>query len=306
MAAKLVVSAANSALGRVVLERALLRPGFEIVALVRSARAESELPPLPRERARAVRVEYSDASALRDACAGATGVIHLAGILIESRTTRYPEANVETTRALVDAVRAAGGAKFVLVSAVGADARAANPYWRSKGEAEALVRASGLPYTILRCPLVLGCKNAGVQAVAREIKIPFVPLPGGGLNLEQPIDARDAADGALHAALDASCARDATLDLVGPETLELRELVRRAARAIGRNPPFVVPVPVAPLRALLGLRTTLFGPGFSPDVIDVMLTDARFDPAPAAKALRIDLRPLDETIAHSLALMECA
>ena len=68
----------------------------------------------------------------------------------------------------------------------------------------------------------------------------------------------------------------------------------------------MLPVPVAPLRALLGLRTKLLGPGFSPDVIDVMLTDSRFDPAPAAKALGIELRPLDETIAHSLALLGCA
>ena len=54
------------------------------------------------------------------------------------------------------------------------------------------------------------------------------------------------------------------------------------------------------------LRTALFGPGFSPDVIDVMLSDTRFDPLPAAKALGIELRALDETLAHSLALMGCA
>ena len=305
MAAKLVVSAANSALGRVVLERALLRPELEIVALVRSARAEAELPELPRGRARALRVDYADSAALHDACAGATGLIHLAGILIESRATRYQEANVDTCRALIDAVRASDVAKLVLVSAVGADARSPNPFWRSKGEAEALVRASGLPYTILRCPLVLGCRNAGVQAVAREIKTPVVPLPGGGVNLEQPIDARDVADGALNAALEIGCARDATLDLVGPESLALRDLVQRAARLIGRSP-WVVPVPIALVRKLLALRTSLLGPGFSPDVIDVMLADARFDPTPAAKALGIELRPLDETLAHSLALMDCA
>ncbi len=305
MAAKLVVSAANSALGRVVLERALLRPELEIVALVRSARAEAELPPLPRERARALRIDYAESAALREACAGASGVIHLAGILIESQSTRYREANVETCRALLEAARGAGVAKFVLVSAVGADPTSSNPFWRSKGEAETLVRASHLAYTILRLPLVLGCKNAGVQAVVREIKTPILPLPGGGVNVEQPVDARDAADGALNAALEVGCARDATLDLVGPESIALRELVKRAARLIGRSP-YVVPVPVALLRVLLKLRTALLGPGFSPDVIEVMLTDSRFDPAPAAKALGIELRPLDETLAHSLALMGCA
>jgi hypothetical protein len=37
-----------------------------------------------------------------------------------------------------------------------------------------------------------------------------------------------------------------------------------------------------------------------------MLTDARFDPAPAAKALGIALRPLDETLAYSLELVSAA
>jgi uncharacterized protein YbjT (DUF2867 family) len=88
MTAKIAVTGANSALGRVLLERALLRPDVEIAALVRSASAEMELPALPADRARAVRVDWSDAEGLRQACQGALGLIHLAGILIESRATR--------------------------------------------------------------------------------------------------------------------------------------------------------------------------------------------------------------------------
>jgi NADH dehydrogenase len=305
MTAKLVVTGANSALGRVLIERALLRTDVELAALVRSARAESELPPLPRERAHAVRVEWDDAAGLRAACAGATGLVHLAGILIESRETDYHEANVETARAAIGAARAAGVAKLVLVSAVGADPDSHNAYWRTKGEAEMLVRESGLAYTILRCPLVLACRSAGVRALVREVGSPIVPLPGGGANLEQPIDARDLADGALNAALSPACARDAALESVGPESLPLRALIKRAARLRGKSP-LIVPVPTGLLRALLGLRTRLLGPGLSPEVIEVMLTDARFDPVPAAKALGIALRPLDETLAHSLELASAA
>jgi len=305
MTAKIAVTGANSALGRVLLERALLRPDLEIAALVRSARAEAELPPLPPERAHAVRVDWSDAAGLRAACEGALCLVHLAGILIESRATRYGEANIETTRAAVEAARAAGVAKFVLVSALGADPKSPNPYWRSKGVAETLVRESGLSYTILRCPIVLACDSAGVRALVREASASVVPLPGGGANLEQPLDARDLADGALNAALSSACARDAVLDLVGPESLPLRELVLRGAR-IRKKYPIIVPVPTLLLRAILTLRTWLLGPGFSPEVIEVMLADARLDPAPAAKALGITLRPLDETLAHSLTLASAA
>ncbi len=300
MTSRIAVTGANSAVGRVLLERALLRPDLEVVALVRSASAEAELPALPADRARVVRVDWGDANGLRAACEGAVALIHLAGILIESRATRYREANVETTRAAVAAARAAGVAKLVLVSALGADPSSRNPYWRSKGEAETLVRESGLAYTILRCPLVLACESAGVRALMREVEARVVPLPAGGANLEQPIDARDLADGALNAALSPGCARDAVLDFVGPESLPLRELVLRGAR-MRQKYPIVIPVPRLLLQAILTLRTRLLGPGFSPEVIEVMLTDADFDSAPATKALGIALRPLDETLAHSVA-----
>lgn len=303
MAAKLVITGANSALGRVVIERALLQPEIELVALVRSTRAQAELPPLPCERARAARVDWSDAAGLGEACEGASGLVHLAGILFESRETRYQAANVETTRAAVAAARAAGVAKLVFVSAVHADPRSPNPYWRSKGLAETLVRESGITYTILRCPLLLGCRSAGVQALAREVRARVLPLPGGGANLEQPVDARDLADGVLHAALSAACARDEVLDVVGPESLPLRQLILRGARARATYP-LIVPVPTAILKAVLALRTRLLGPGFSPAVLDVMLADTRLDPEPAAKTLGLSLRPLDETLAHSLELAD--
>ena len=94
------------------------------------------------------------------------------------------------------------------------------------------MRASGLPYTIVRCPLVLGCESAGVHVLAREIKTPVVPLPGGGVNLEQPIDARDVADGALNAALEPAARATRRSTWSAPSRSTLRELVQRAARAL--------------------------------------------------------------------------
>lgn len=305
MAQRIAVTGANSALGRVLLQRAVARADVEIVALVRSERAEAELPALSRDRLRTARVDFRDAAGLRKACAGAVGLIHLAGILIESRKTSYGEANVETTRAAIAAARESNVPKLVLVSAIGADARSANPYWRSKGEAESLVRESGIDYTIVRCPLLLGCDGAGDRALAREVAAKIVPLPGGGANLEQPLDARDLSDGLLNAALSRDCARSLVLDAVGPESLPLRELVKRGAR-LRKTYPIILPVPIELLRAVLALRTRLFGPGFSPEVIEVMLADTKLDPVPAATALGIALRPLDETLAQSLALASAA
>jgi len=302
---RLVVTGANGALGRVFLERALARPGVEVTALVRSARAESQLGGLDPARVRVLRVAWSDAPALRAACQGSAGVTHLAGILIPSRSESYAGANVETTRAIAAAAAAAGVAKLVLVSAVGADPRSPNSYYRSKGEAEEVIRGSGLPYTILRSPLLLACDSIGAHVLARAARAPIVPLLAGGTNLEQPADARDLAEAALNAALDPACARDQTLDLVGPESLPRRELVARCARLRGRSP-IVVSVPVAWVRAALGLRERWLGPGFSAEVLQVLLDDVRLDPAPAARALRVALHPLDATLERTLELEAAA
>jgi NADH dehydrogenase len=298
---RLVVTGANSAVGRVLLERALGRADVEIVAVVRSQRAASELPALTPGRARVARVDWSDSAGLREACAGAAGLIHLAGILIPTRAASYAEANEATATAALAAARDSGVAKLVLLSAVGADARSRNAYFKSKGLTEDLVRADGAAWTILRLPLVLACDAQGSKVLAKLAHLPFVALPGGGANLEQPIDARDVADAALAAALAPSCANGATLELVGPESLARRELVARCARLLGKSPR-VVPVPISAVRAVLALRETLLGPGFSRDVLDVILSDVRLDPQLAAAALGLRLRSLDETLARTLKL----
>src|SRR5262249_38607297 len=157
--------------------------------------------------------------------------------------------------------------KLVLVSAVRADAKSANAYYASKGRAEDVVRAAGLAYTIVRCPLLLACDSLGSHVLAKETKQPVAILLAGGENLEQPAAARDGAAAALNAGPDPPRARDGAFDLVGPESLSRRELVARAARLRGKAP-VVVPLPAAVVRLACGLREKLLGPGFSPDVLD--------------------------------------
>ena len=286
-------------MGRVVVRQALAQSDIEIVACVRSERAASELPPIPAARGRAARVDFKDPESLRHAFRGAAALIHLPGLLIETASSSYQSANVDTLRIAIGAARAEGVASLVLVGTVGADSSSENPYFRSKGIAEQLLIHSGLAYTVLRVPLVLGCTSEGARAFARDSAGGLVPMIGGGRAREQPIDARDLAAGALSAALGAPQARNCVLDLVGPESLPMRELVRRGARLRGARLR-VVPLPTGPLKLLLALRNRFTRGGLSPGVIDVMQSDVSMDPRPAAHALGIKLSNLDDTIRRSL------
>jgi len=188
--------------------------------------------------------------------------------------------------------------KFVLISATGADEASSNGYYRSKGQAETLVRASGLCYTILRAPLLLGSATEGAAALKRNASQRTAMLIGGGRNFQQPLHVDDLARAAI-AASQSSVASNRTLDLVGPVSLPERELVELAARALGHEVR-VGSIPKGLLSFVLSIRRRVSGTGFSVDVVDVITADTRLDPQPAASELGIRLTGIDEMIENSL------
>ncbi|HEY7391947.1 MAG TPA: NAD(P)H-binding protein [Bryobacteraceae bacterium] len=296
---KIVITGANSATGQAVLRCASKQAApITLVAAVRSERAAEEIRPLLGGGTRAVQISYDDSRSLDAAFRGASAVIHLAGILIERPDSTYEQANVASARSVAEAAKRVSVEKLVLVSATGADEKSSNSYYRTKGEAEALVRASGLCYTILRAPLLLGPETEGTAALARNAGGNQAKLIGGGRHFQQPLFVDDLARAVL-AAAQPSVACNRILDLVGPVSLPEREIVERAARLLGHTVR-VRSIPKAPLRFALSIRRRVSGPGFSRDVVDVITADTRRDAQAAASILGIQLTGLDEMIKKSL------
>ena len=296
MSTRVAVTGANSAVGCALLGLDAPAEGAAFVACVRSERARAQLPELA-PGCRVAQIAYDDAASLAEAFAGCDAVVHLPGVLVERPGSSYEIANVDTTRAVVEAAAKAGLAKLVLVSAVGADEHSKNRYYRSKGLAERLVRNSGLAFTILRAPLVLGAGTEGSAALLRYARAGRCRLLKGGRQLHQPLFVLDLARAALRAS-DVARAGGKTFDLVGPEVLRDRELVERTAAALGRTVE-IGAIPVALARFAAALRTRLAGPGFSPDAIDVITADTEL-PVGAAAELGVELSGVDEMIAASI------
>jgi NADH dehydrogenase len=296
---RIVITGANSAVGQSILR---LRPEdgsapMELVAAVRSERAAEEIRPLLGETRSAAQISYDDPGSLDTAFRGASAIIHLAGILVERPGSNYQQANVAPARSVVEAARRSGAEKLVLVSATGADERSSNGYYRSKGQAEALVRSSGLCYTIVRAPLLLGAATEGAAALARNAGGPKAKLIGGGRHLQQPLYVDDLARAAI-AATQPKVAANRTLDLVGPVSLPERDLVERAAELLGRQ----VQISSISKRLLwlaLAIRQRFARPGFSVDVLEVITADTRLEAQPAASELGIRLTGIDEMITNS-------
>lgn len=126
---------------------------------------------------------------------------------------------------LAGAAREAGVRHLVLISVVGAD-RMPIGYFRAKAEAERLIAASGVPWTVLRAAQL----HDFVLPVARGMaRMPLLPVPGG-LRFE-PVDGDEVAARLAELALGAPAGRVA--DLAGPEVLGVRELVAAFAGVTG-------------------------------------------------------------------------
>ncbi len=292
---RIVVTGANGGVGKNLLAHVAWSGDAEGVAVVRSERAASSLRGLQGIDVRVV--SGDDADGLAGVVTGASCVVHLAGILIESRTATYQQANVAATEAVVAACRRTGVPHLVLVSAIGADVNSANPYRRSKGEGERAVQGSGLNATIIRTPILLGPDSAGAAAVVRAASSGATKLLGGGHYVMRPLDLDD-----LSRAILGACRRPRAgvhlHELAGPEPVAYRDLIVRAARMMGRDVSIgAVPIWIAKLGA--AIKSRLSGGGVSPAVIDVITANGHV--AHNADAdLGITLTPLSDTLAKIL------
>src|SRR5689334_14673015 len=142
---KVVITGANSAVGQAIF-RCVRKGGGSpdtFIAAVRSSRAEQQLRSQIGDLGGVVRISYDDPASLDAAFRATCSIVHLAGILIEQPHSTYEDANVASTRNVVEAATRNKVEKLTLVSAIGADGNSRNRYYRTKGQAEALVRESG-------------------------------------------------------------------------------------------------------------------------------------------------------------------
>ncbi|MGH7042095.1 MAG: NADH-ubiquinone oxidoreductase, partial [Acetobacteraceae bacterium] len=130
-------------------------------------------------------------------------------------------------------------------------------------------------------------------------RLPFVPLPGGGGALVQPIHQDDVTH-AIVTALDRAWNGPHSLVLAGPSPLPYADFVRAVARAAGLRPPRIVPLPVAPLIAAAPITGLLaFLPRLRAAEIRRLTEDKAFDTAPMRAELGLDPVALEQGLART-------
>lgn len=200
-------------------------------------------------------------------------VLHLVGILAESKRASFQSVHVDGTRNVVEACKGMGVSRLLHMSALGAREGAVSEYHRTKWEAEEIIRVSGLDYTIFRPSVIFGPLDHFTNVFAKMMRLsPVVMVPGSGQSRMQPVFVGDVAK-AYALSLKRKDTIGRTLELGGPEELTFDEIIERIGEAVGlRRRKLHVPMPLMKANAMLAEKL-LSKPPFSRDALKMLEED---------------------------------
>lgn len=247
------------------LVEALRRGGVEVTALARSPERAAVLG------AQGVRVINGDLHAtasLDRAVSGQDVVYHVAGVVAGRSEAEFLRANRDGTKNVLTAAECQGRPRFVLVSSLaaggpamrGAPLRGSEPprpvtaYGRSKLAAEEVVKASTLPWSIVRPAIVYGPRDREVLKMFRLARLGVAPVFGDGAQELSAVHAEDLA-AALMAAGESATTLGRTYNACHPEVFTSAELGHAIGAAMGRSVTSVR-IPALVARLLLTLTET--------------------------------------------------
>ena len=261
--------------GQALVER-LVADGHDVTVISRNhaRHLERQLPPNAAIRD----CDEYDPAALANALRGSNVAINLVGILNETggfgrndSGRGFQRAHVELTRALLAACNEAGVTRLLQMSALNAG-RGRSHYLRTRGEAEDLVKASTLDWTIFQPSVIFGPGDGLFCRFAALLKIaPVLPLARASAKFA-PVFLGDVVEAFRRALNDAGSVRQ-TYELYGPDIVTLAGIVRMTARQLGLRR-LVVPLPDALGRMQAFAMDFVPGKPFSSDNFRSLLTDS--------------------------------
>lgn len=270
MSLKIVILGATGFVGRALVKR-LQQDGNDVTVLSRNLNAHllRLLPPTVKH----INADVYDPAKLQHAIQGADAVINLVGILNEKGDNGrgFQRAHVELTKTLVEACKNTGVNRLLQMSSLNAG-RGESHYLKSRGEAEQVVKQSGLDWTIFEPSVIFGIGDGLFTRFGQLLKMaPVMPLARADAKFA-PVYIGDVVQAFRQALADRKTIGE-VYELYGGEVFTLKEIVRMSADQLGLKT-LIIPLPDFIGRLQAFIFDFVPGKPFSSDNFRSLLTDS--------------------------------
>ncbi|MER3553172.1 MAG: NADH(P)-binding protein [Meiothermus sp.] len=269
------------------LTRYLLDQGHEVTVASRQGKGSVR-------GARYVAADAGEDTGLNEAARGQEAIVYLVGIIRERGDQSFQQAHVDGVRNSLQAAKNAGIKRFVHMSALGAAKGTGSRYFETKAQAEELVQASGLHWTILRPSLIFGPGDdffGGTLKGLVQAPAPFIPQVGDGHFPFRPIWIGDVV-GAFEQSLNLQRTVGSAYNLVGPKEYTFRELLLLVRNALGSRKP-LLPIPLFLMDLAVPLISALPLSPITKDQYLMLKAGNTADPGPMRQVFRLEERSLE-------------
>ena len=283
-------------LGRRLVHR-LTAEGMTVRVAVRHPdRARIELRSIGFDRVTVVPADVRDQASVAAAIKGTDAVVNTVSAYVEKGGVTFEAVHVQGAETVAREAVAAGVARLVLVSGIGADANSGSPYIRARGRGEKVVQKTLPEATIVRPGAMFGPGDALFGTLADLVRLlPILPLIGGGRTRLQPVFVEDVAE-AIASILTDPGTVGRTYELAGREVYTLHELVRITLRFMGKQR-LLIPVPFAVAEMQARLFERLPNPPLTTGQVDLLKADnVASGMLPGLQELKIQPKTVEEVV----------
>jgi NADH dehydrogenase len=248
------------------------------------------------DRVTVVPADVRDQASVAAAIAGADAVVNTVSAYVEKSVVTFEAVHVQGADTVAREAVAAGVARLVLVSGIGADPDSSSPYIRARGRGELMVQQAFPGATIVRPGAMFGPGDALFSTLAELARLlPALPLIGGGHTRLQPVFVEDVAEAVARILTDpATVGR--IYELAGPGVYTLRELVTMTLHLMGKWR-LLIPVPFAVAEIQARLFELLPNPPLTTGQVDLLKADnVASGTLPGLQELKIQPKTVEEVV----------
>lgn len=246
-----------------------------------------------------IQADLAEPGAWERSLDGAACVVQLHAQITGKYPALFERNNIDATRRVLAAARAAAVPYLVHISSSVVNSVADDAYTNTKKAQERLVAESGLRHCILRPTLMFGWfdpKHLGwlSRFMART---PVFPIPGDGRYMRQPLYERD------FCRCIAKCIEDkpdgASYDICGDTRIDYIDIIRTIKRAKGLRT-LIVPIPFALFRWLLRVYALFSGkPPFTASQLDALSAGDEFHGIDTRQVFGVTQTPFEDAVRES-------